>query len=56
MAVNIIKEKCKGCTLCVKACPFEAIDMVDKKAVINLKCTMCGKCVDVCKFGAVYKE
>lgn len=56
MAVNIIKEKCKGCTLCVKACPFEAIDMVDKKAVINLKCTMCGKCVDVCKFGAIVKD
>ena len=26
MAIKIIKDKCKGCTLCVKACPFRRID------------------------------
>ncbi|HRV33539.1 MAG TPA: 4Fe-4S binding protein, partial [Anaerovoracaceae bacterium] len=31
MAVKVIKDLCRGCTLCVKACPFEAIDMVEKK-------------------------
>ena len=56
MAVLISKEKCKGCSLCVKACPFAAIDMVEKKAVINDKCTMCGTCVEACKFGAIIKE
>ncbi len=56
MAVLISKEKCKGCSLCVKVCPFAAIDMVEKKAVINDKCTMCGTCVEACKFGAIIKE
>lgn len=56
MAVKINAEKCKGCTLCVKQCPFTAIDMVDKKAVINDKCTVCGSCVEICKFGAITKD
>ena len=34
MAVNVIKEKCKGCTKCVKSCPFTAITMEEKKAVL----------------------
>ncbi len=55
MSINIIREKCKGCTLCVKACPFDAIDMVDKIAVINDKCTLCGVCVETCKFNAIEK-
>ncbi len=53
MAVKILKDACKGCTLCVKSCPFEAIAMVDKKAVINEKCTNCNQCLTACKFGAI---
>jgi electron transfer flavoprotein alpha subunit len=57
MPIAIIVEKCTGCTLCVKACPFGAIRIIDKKAVIDLnKCTLCGACVDICKFKAVLLE
>jgi len=57
MSIQIIIEKCTGCTLCVKACPFDAIRIMDKKAVIDLnKCTLCGACKDICKFKAVLLE
>lgn len=55
MAVVVISEKCKGCKLCIKACPFEAIDMVGKLAVINEKCTACGACITACPFDAIEK-
>jgi electron transfer flavoprotein alpha subunit len=57
MSIAIIIEKCTGCTLCVKACPFDAIRIMDKKAIIDLqKCTLCGACKDACKFKAVILE
>ncbi|MDR3243048.1 MAG: electron transfer flavoprotein subunit alpha [Clostridiales Family XIII bacterium] len=55
MAIHVIGEKCRGCKLCIKACPFEAIDMDGKLAVINEKCTVCGQCVAVCPFDAIEK-
>ncbi|MCX5696234.1 MAG: FAD-binding protein [Candidatus Omnitrophica bacterium] len=57
MSIQIIIEKCTGCTLCLKACPFDAIRIMDKKAIIDLhKCTLCGACQDACKFKAVLIE
>jgi electron transfer flavoprotein alpha subunit len=57
MPISIIIEKCTGCSLCIKACPFDAIRLMDKKAVIDLhKCTLCGACKDACKFKAVLLE
>ncbi len=48
MGIEVLKT-CIGCTKCVTVCPFGAISMVDKKAVIDLtKCTLCGACVSVC--------
>ena len=55
MAVQVLKDKCKGCTKCVKSCPFEAITMEGKLAVIGTACTGCGQCVEVCPFGAIEK-
>jgi len=57
MPIQIILEKCTGCTLCVKVCPFDAIRMIDKKATIDLdKCNLCGACLDACKFKAILIE
>lgn len=54
MNIEVLKEKCVGCQICVKVCPFLAITMVNKKAVIDLdKCTLCSACVDACKFSAI---
>ncbi|MDR2088043.1 MAG: 4Fe-4S binding protein, partial [Clostridiales Family XIII bacterium] len=53
MAIKVINEKCKGCKLCIKACPFDAIYMEGKLAVINEKCTACKQCIPACKFDAI---
>lgn len=55
MAVNVIKEKCKGCSICANNCPFSAITMEEKVAVIGSSCTGCGVCVEKCPFGAIEK-
>jgi electron transfer flavoprotein alpha subunit/NAD-dependent dihydropyrimidine dehydrogenase PreA subunit len=55
MAINVIAEKCKGCQKCIKACPFNAITMEGKLAVIGPSCTSCGACVEVCPFDAIEK-
>ncbi len=53
MGIKVISEKCKGCKLCLKACMFNAIEMIDGKAVINDNCTGCGACVEACPFQAI---
>jgi len=56
-AIKVLNDKCVGCTLCVKVCPFGAITMAARKAVIDLtKCTLCGACVEACKFDAIQMQ
>lgn len=55
MAIQVINEKCKGCGICAKACPFSAITMENKVAVIGSACTACNVCVAKCPFGAIEK-
>jgi len=53
--IEVIREKCVGCELCIKSCAYDAIKMVDKTAEIDLdKCTLCGACVSACPFDAIF--
>jgi len=50
----VTPEPCNGCDLCVQVCPYEAIELVDKLAVIDLAaCARCGLCVTRCRRGAI---
>lgn len=53
MAIVVKESKCKGCGLCVPACPFDAITMQGKLAVIDEKCTACNQCIAKCPFEAI---
>ena len=54
MAIKIINDKCKGCSLCAKACPFDALKIVDRLAIVDEgKCTNCNACIAKCKFDAI---
>ena len=48
-----ISQKCIGCNKCAPVCPFAAIQLIDKKAVVNEACTLCGACVQVCPVEAI---
>jgi len=52
---RIDPEKCKGCLLCGRDCPQEAITGERRKpqTIDQEKCIKCGACKDVCKFEAV---
>ena len=52
---TIDQEACKGCRLCAKNCPQEAItgEAKEPHTIDQDKCIKCGVCFDVCKFDAV---
>jgi electron transfer flavoprotein alpha subunit/NAD-dependent dihydropyrimidine dehydrogenase PreA subunit len=45
---------CKGCKKCITACPFDALEMQGKLAVLKPEeCRACNACVKVCPFKAI---
>ena len=58
LSFNIDPEKCKGCTLCARVCPANAISGTVKQphVIDQSKCLKCGACIEKCKFGAIYKK
>jgi formate hydrogenlyase subunit 6/NADH:ubiquinone oxidoreductase subunit I len=51
------KEKCIGCTLCLKVCPSEAIIFKDEEKKIRIylaRCTFCAQCTDVCPVNCLH--
>ncbi|NLM74223.1 MAG: 4Fe-4S binding protein [Clostridiaceae bacterium] len=52
-SVTLNKDKCKGCTNCIKHCPTEAIRVRGGKAVIIAeRCIDCGECIRKCPYHA----
>jgi NADH:ubiquinone oxidoreductase subunit F (NADH-binding)/NAD-dependent dihydropyrimidine dehydrogenase PreA subunit len=55
----ILAERCKGCAICLRACPSAAIsgEKGQPHVIDAAKCSQCGNCLDVCpkKFNAVVK-
>ena len=63
MAIEILKDKCIGCGLCFKSCPYDAFEFepydgnkLGKVAKVNAKCSFCNQCLTACKFGAIQEK
>ncbi|NHJ49668.1 MAG: hypothetical protein FK733_17895 [Asgard group archaeon] len=46
LAIN--EESCIGCKKCLDRCQFSALEIIDKKCIVNDNCIGCGVCTLVC--------
>ena len=58
MHYEIQPDKCKGCTLCARKCPANAITgkVKEPHVIDQSKCIKCGACMEGCKFSAIIKK
>nr|WP_320026823.1 NADH-quinone oxidoreductase subunit NuoF [uncultured Acetobacterium sp.] len=54
---KINEDTCKGCGICAKKCPADAITGEKKKpyTIDTAKCIKCGACIEACPFGSISK-
>ena len=54
---TINPDTCKGCGICAKKCPADAITGEKKKpyTIDTAKCIKCGACIEACPFGSISK-
>ena len=57
LSYRINPDKCKGCSLCAKNCPVNAISGEARKpfTIDPEACIKCGTCFEKCPFGAIEK-
>lgn len=54
-SVRLDRDKCRGCTNCIKRCPTQAIRVRNGKAhIIKERCVDCGECIRVCPYHAKF--
>ncbi|MEM3676858.1 MAG: electron transfer flavoprotein subunit alpha [Candidatus Bathyarchaeia archaeon] len=51
--IAVSRDKCVKCGLCLRACPFEAVTMVEGYPEFNENCRFCGACVSACPVQAI---
>ena len=57
ITAEVEEALCVGCGLCVEACPFSAIELIDMKAKVNeVLCKGCGLCSATCRSGAIQQQ
>lgn len=58
LSYSIDPEKCRGCTLCSRVCPNNAIigTVKEPHVIDTTKCVKCGACMEKCRFGAISKK
>jgi ferredoxin len=55
VTLELDRQKCNGCKMCIIVCPHEVFEFSDKKAFIKYKdlCMECGACEKNCPEGAI---